>query len=219
MPFAIDTSQRRYFHEQNWIEFEEAFSQQDIARLQTLWSARLGQLTLSQSIYEKGRDWRLSDSRLEKSVASVLSQLASGLWNERPLCLAFDQVLTPKAPFWASLATMPSSKVIPALFSVDYALGALAVCLSPAPAPFLKKKESQDEDGAVKVGSAIAIKACDQAAFAKLDPRQTWWIFVYGTDQMRYNPKDSDPFKEYFRSKGAAVLGKLTQARIPVVTR
>jgi hypothetical protein len=219
MPFAIDTSQRRYFHEENWIEFEEALSGQEIARLQTLWAARVGQVSLAQSIYEKGRDWRLTDTRLEKGASAPLSELAAGLWNERPMYLAFDQVLTPKASFWPFLGKTASNKVIPALFSVESALGAIAVCLSPAPAPFIKKSDQPAEEEGTKIGSAIALKAGDKAVFEKLDPRQTWWIFVYGTDQMRYNPKDTDPFKEYFRVKGAAALGKLTQAKISPIAR
>lgn len=210
MPFAIDTAQRRFFHENNWIEFEEVFSNKDIARLQQFWAQK------SPASYEKGRDWRLEDGRIDR-LALPLHEIACELWNERPLYIAFDQVISPGYSLWPQLTKLPLSKTIPSLFSVDFALGCVAVSLSPPPAPIIKKSEEEEPiscSGSVKVFKVGAAITLDQ-----LDPKQTWWIAVYGGDHLRYNPQESDPLKDYFRVKGAATLGKLTQAKIRQVSR
>lgn len=220
MPFAIDTAQRRYFHEENWIELEEALLPNDFARLQSLWSVRISGITVPAILYDKGRELRLSDSRLDR-LAMNLSQLVAGLWNERPLYIALDQVLTPvDIASWDLLKKLPSDKALEALFSVSGYLGALAISLSPPVEPLLKKEDTQEEVllGSTP-GSVLIFKAGEMPVFEKLDPKQSWWIIVYGSEAMRYSPKNTDPLKEFFRNKGAAVSGKLTQAKVTCIAK
>jgi hypothetical protein len=210
MPFAIETAQRRFFHENYWIEFEEVFSPKDMTRLQQLWALAAGQNPTAS--YEKGRDWRLSDPRIER-LTQVFHELALELWNERPLYLAFDQVISPNHSMSPMLNKMPLVKALASCFSVESALGCIAVSLSPAASPLVKKSgdEVQEIQGP---GSVLAFKTSELVTLEKLDPKQIWWIAVYGSESLRYQPCESDPLKDYFRVKGAAISGKLIQAKI-----
>lgn len=220
--YAVDNAHREFFSRYRWIEFEELLSPSALAEINDAIDqvlahrliVPLGQIGRqdAQSSYSAGRDlWRdhkrIKQLVLQKPFAEIMAELVE----ERPLRIAFDQVVdvTPPPP-----KRQPMTLSLEAMTPFRGLVGGLILCLKPAVG-------FRSAFFPTKAGNGICVLPTAELALGDLlsSVPQRYLIIGYGKAVTLFVHRPNDAYSSTLRSMGYNYGDRLVDRLHPVVIR
>lgn len=231
MKIAVSPEQKNFFKHHQFIELDGLFTEKALDSLKNAVrktlafrlntdETRLDKST-AQQLYTAGHDiWR-SQMDVKKAITNPqMGEVLYELFDERPLRLAYDQVL-PSARYVSFSGAEPkhyaklteNSAPLEAIGSVQGVLGAVILCLE---APFTPL-----EGWPSTVGSALIISPNHPIPLQQLQQHTggLYFVTVYCKDRSVYKVNLNDPHTHSFRQAGYNPGDRLNDKINPVIYR
>jgi hypothetical protein len=230
MKFAASSEHRDFFRKNQLIEFEDVINEKQLAALHSaidaVCAARLSITTklVDQKtpieLFLNGRDlWRASDAIKSTVASKKLAEVASELFEIKPLRLGYDQLIVAPNAYSEPLFSQPQT--LEEISSIQGVLGGVMLCL--------RGKELANEETistftndlfSNKAGSGIFFRANTNIDFSQLVNHlgQRYLLIVY-THAVSVYIHSNDPNASFLKQFGYNFGDKLTDKLHPIVFR
>lgn len=233
MHFALESEHRQFFHSRGWIHFSDVVGSRDLEKIKSLSLTQMAKKKDPLESYEATRDLHLID-QAASGLIKDLSSVPAALWNERPLVMVGNQLISSDgAALWKKAglprAKEPSSErknsyahlkegiSLEDIWSASPLLGGMILCLeAPMPTEIISTEadSKETEEGtlkSLKPGDLLLLKSSSKRL--NEPPRGgLYWLLALGSDQCRYIKAPCDPYADYYRFKGVPEGGRLLGA-------
>lgn len=231
MKYAVAPEQRRFFERHHSIVFEGLLSQEQVAALKAgiihtlglrldVREEELHQAT-AQQIFTAGHDiWRTHASVKKIALQQALGELMYELCDERPIRIAYDQLLPAlrNVPFrgaepktYADLIVKEAT--LESISSVQGILGGIFICIEPPHQPL--------EGWPAQPGDALIASKEYWIHLHKLQELSgaLFYLLAYSKDKGVYVLKPADPHTHALKQAGYIIGDRLIEKLNPIVYR